>query len=95
MDLVIGCGEERAASRNPVKNQFSPVDIYRDFIFACKSASAPGDVSANAKTLRCTMFSDSASPKTLFFAMSSDSEVPGKGRLSTWKLVECVQIIIF
>ena len=58
--------------------------------FACKSASAPGDVSANAKTVCCTVFSDSGVPKTLFFAMSSDSEVPGKGRVSKWKLVECV-----
>ena len=58
--------------------------------FACKSASTPGDVSANAKTLCCIMFSDSGVPKTLFFAMSSDSEVPWKGRAGKWKLVECV-----
>ena len=36
MDLVIGCGEESAASRNPVKNQFSPVDISRDFILTVR-----------------------------------------------------------
>ena len=90
MDLVIWMRRRAAAARNPVKNQFSPVDIYRDFIFACKSASVPGDVSAYAKTLFCTMFLDAGVPKTLFFAMSSDSEVPGKGRVCKSKLVECV-----
>ena len=41
------------------------------------------------------MFSDSGVPKTLFFPMSSDSEVPGKGRVCKSKLVECVQIVTF
>ena len=90
MDLVIWVQRTARGAAKSCKEPFSAVDIYRDFIFACKSASAPGDVSANAKTLCCTMFSDSGVPKTLFFAMSSDSEVPGKGRASKWKLVECV-----
>ena len=82
-----GCGEERASSPTLLKNLFSPVNIYHDFIFSCKSASAPGDLSTNAKTLCCTMFSDSEVPKTLLFTISSDSRVPRNGRVirNWWK----------
>ena len=73
--------EKSAVLRNLVKDQLSPGNNCHGFIFSCKSASAPRELSANAKTLRRTLFADSKVPRRVFFTMSSDSKVPQNGRV--------------